>query len=117
MWAALDSDDDRVRFGDTDGPTTAIQLLQRALVAVSRPTDALEAAEYAHARSLQIVLAKQRMERRATSKRPHAKAITLSVDNIRALASRKRVALIVFSQLAENAIFAWVIDSAGTITF
>eukprot|EP00908_Phaeocystis_cordata_P026817 Transcript_9326.p1 GENE.Transcript_9326~~Transcript_9326.p1 ORF type:complete len:690 (-),score=106.72 Transcript_9326:77-2146(-) len=119
IWSEISSDGDRVTFGDTESPTTASKELQRALIATGRYDNALEQAERAHARSLEVVLAELRInagQSTALSGQGQAAAMTpaaLDLASLQSLAARQRAALVVFSHINATTLFAWVVGSGG----
>jgi tetratricopeptide (TPR) repeat protein len=119
IWSEISSDGDRVTFGDTESPTTANKELQRALIATGRHDNALEQAERAHARSLEVVLAELRITARQSTAlfgQGQAAAMTpadLDLASLQSLAARQRAALVVFSHINATTLFAWVVGSGG----
>ena len=124
LWAALTTDEQRTSFGDTQAPIVIARQYQHALVATGRADAALERAEASRARSLEVLLAQQRVERR----RKHGSTATLpppspvsdgeglllqqvDVATATKLARDLRSAVVYFSQVEQRKLLAWVIRS------
>ena len=117
-WVHLASDHDRISFGDSTGPTRSIGLLQRTLLRLERNAEALEVVEREHARSLELVLAKQRVDAHAHSSTDSGMfERSLKLEDMCALAARQKAALVVYKmfQLPDMNVVAWTVGSSGDL--
>eukprot|EP00966_Prymnesium_polylepis_P274128 6332760-Prymnesium_polylepis.1 len=114
LWAGLATDHERISFGSTSGHVVTARLLQKAYVDLGRHEEALVSAEFSRARSLEILMTRQR----ATSASAPAKAgsLALTIDAIRDVTASQGVAIVFFSQLTPVSLLVWVVSTTGVLT-
>ena len=120
LWAGLRTDHDRITFGDTDHFTATPRLLQLVHVRLAQPEAALEVAERARSRAFELLLAQQRVQRGADAAAapPPLLPAVVDVAALCDLAGRQRVALVVFSQVYDTELLAWVVRGGNApVTF
>ncbi|EOD39971.1 hypothetical protein EMIHUDRAFT_69905, partial [Emiliania huxleyi CCMP1516] len=119
LWAGLRTDHDRITFGDTIGFTLTPRLLQRVHARLAQPEAALEVAERARSRAFELLLAQQRVQRGADAAAAPPPTLPAAVDvaALRGLAGRQRVALVIFSQVQDTALLAWVVRGDAPVAF
>lgn len=117
IWAALVTDDRRVSYGDNF--SLAGVFLQMVHASLGQPEAALEVAERVHSRSLEVLLAEQRLGSGATALGSSTNAEPLSYDALFAAATQLQLTIVIFSvchtdtRRAATLLLAWVVD-AGT---
>ena len=112
IWDDLGTDEQRIAYGDTQGPTIFARALQRAHARLSQPAHALLAAERARSRAFELLLAQQRVQF-GTGQAAARKPTALDLASLQSLAVRQRAALVVFSHIDATTLFAWVVSSSG----
>ena len=112
IWDDLGTDEQRIAYGDSQGPPNTVRGLQRTHARLAQPAKALLAAERARSRAFELLLAQQRVQfgqGQAAAMKPAA----LDLASLQSLAARQRAALVVFSHIDATTLFAWVVSSGG----
>eukprot|EP00966_Prymnesium_polylepis_P030310 704784-Prymnesium_polylepis.1 len=91
--------------------------LQVALFTKDKFDAALEAAEAARSRSLEVLLARQRQVSEGLFAISSPEGRSLKLQDLRLFAARQGAALLVYSQVSKTSIQAWVVGSAQSDTF
>ena len=119
IWRALDSHRDRASFGDVETAALVPRDLQRALVLLDEPHEALVVGERARARALAVQLARQ--AHAAPSESGDAQIAALdklprSFDALAASARDQGACTLYFSLLPSwNQLLVWVLSSKGEL--
>ena len=126
VWSDLSADQARVAHYDIDETVKCSRLLQNVLICLGLPDAALEAAEAARSRSLEMVLAKQQevrgrwigsggtmMFQEAAPMYGPARSQAVSVHDMQAVAERQQCTIVVFSHVDQTQLLAWVMRSGG----
>ena len=98
IWQGLTTDFDRIRYGDSLAPT-ASQKLQWVHFEAGRAEEALVWAERSRARSLEVLLARQRDSKDATPPSMLPSSPPMPAGDFQSLARRQQVAILVYSLL------------------
>ena len=116
LWSRVATDHERISFGNTSGHVSSARLLQRAYLDLERHADALVAAESTRARSLEVLLARQRLGASSSSSKPAGIVKTLCMQDIREVAASQGATIVFFSQLTPGLLVAWVVTPAGALS-
>ena len=109
QWSSISTDQERITYGETQAKAYA--LLQAVHAALDQPEAALLVAELNHSRALEILLAQQRLV--SGSNMPAADyghaVPQLSIEQLKALAQRQNVTVVIFSEAPPALLLVWLI--------